>query len=137
MKQSEVGLKIVQAGQYFPSVDCVEEKIARALLQLIAVVDCPAPSVPLLHRRHLGLLFNLVIIAYLEHTCTYWNLLTHDYALSDTLNRVLLALDRRVVEVVGRHLKACQHQHRVLHLLDAKTCDAQHLSLIGHFVSEE
>ena len=108
------------------------------MLQPSTIVDFPAPIALLLHLWRLGIiLFDLVIVAYLEHTCAYWNLLTHDDALSDTLDRVFLALNRRVVKVVGRHLKACQHQHRIFHLLDAKTCDAQYLSLVGHFVGEE
>ena len=39
--------------------------------------------------------------------------------------------------MVGRHLKAGQHQHRVLHLLNAEACDAQDLPLVCHLICQE
>ena len=53
---------------------------------------------------------DLVVVAHLEHSRTDWNLPTHDDALCDALDLVLLALDGRVVQMVCGHFETCQHQ---------------------------
>ena len=60
------------------------------------------PATPLLS---LILSLNLVVVAQLKHACSNGDLPAHDDTLSHTLHVVLLALDRRVVQVIRGHFE--------------------------------
>ena len=81
--------------------------------------------------------FDFIIIADLEDASADRRLSAHDDALSHALDLILLALDGRVVEVLRCHLERGKHEDRLLHLLDAESRDAKHLSLEGHLVSQQ
>lgn len=40
-------------------------------------------------------------------------------------------------QVIRRLFKARKHQHRILHLLHAESCDPQDLALVGHHVTQK
>ena len=78
-----------------------------------------------------------IVVANLQHASADGYLPAHDDALRHAPDIVLLALDCRIVEVVGRHLERGEHEDGLLHLLDAEPRNSQNLSLVSHLVGQQ
>ena len=57
--------------------------------------------------------------------------ITHDDALRDAQNLIVLPIRRRVEKVIGGLLERCKHQHAVLHFCNTEAGDTEDLALLS------
>ena len=62
---------------------------------------------------------------------------SHDDALADPIDGVLLSVVGCIEQVVGGFLEGGQHQDRLLHFCQAVTGDTQHLTTTRHQVGQQ
>ncbi|GIX60900.1 secretin receptor, putative [Babesia caballi] len=113
-----------------------------------AVLHDLQPRSPLRHIRYgfdsvpsgtivLSCRYPAVLEEKVKRTRAERNLLSHDDALADALDRVATAVNRRLEEVLVRLLERRKHQSRRAHLLDPEPVDPNHLTPESHDVAEQ